>query len=203
MLDNQHDRFSHPPPAADAPERRSGKRHSIVLLIGKVCRGDDESVCLVRDISKYGLMARFTKAPIVGETLRIEVRGLPLVPGTVRWVDGLKAGFEFDTPQDVDRVFRPQQDDGKIARAPRFAITGLARLRCEAGPFTATLIDISAGGAKLSSDTPVTPGLTGQIMLPDTGTSVYGTICWTRDERFGFKFVAPLPLATLSQILGC
>ena len=53
------------------------------------------------------------------------------------------------------------------------------------------------------SDTPVTPGLTGQIMLPDTGTSIYGTICWTRDERFGFKFVAPLPLTTLSQILGC
>jgi hypothetical protein len=40
-------------------------------------------------------------------------------------------------------------------------------------------------------------------MLPDTGTSVYGTICWTRKEQFGVKFVAPLTLTTLSQILRC
>lgn len=202
MLDDQDERFD-PNPTPDLRERRGGKRHSIVLLIGKVCRGDTESVCLVHDISKFGLMARFTKQPTVGETLRIEVRGLPLVAGTVRWVNGFKAGFEFDEPQDVDQVFHTKHSDGTTARPPRFPIVAPARLRFEAEPFTATLIDISAGGAKLMSDTPVTPGLTGQILLPDTGTSVYGTICWTQDERFGFKFVAPLPLATLSQILGC
>lgn len=203
MLDDQDERFDHTAPTAESVDRRGGKRHSIVLLVGKVCRGTHESVCLVHDISKFGLMARFTKPPTVGETLRIEVRGLPLVAGTVRWVEGLKAGFEFDEAQDVDQVFRQKHDDGRIARSPRFPIAALARLRFEAEPFTAALIDISAGGAKLMSDTPVTPGLTGQIMLPDTGTSIYGTICWTRDERFGFKFVAPLPLTTLSQILGC
>jgi hypothetical protein len=203
MLDDEDERIGHLAPPGHEVERRGGKRHSIVLLVGKVCRGNEESVCLVHDISKFGLMARFTKAPSVGDTLRIEVRGLPLVPGTIRWVNGLKAGFEFDEAQDVDRVFQPRHDDGRIARAPRFPLAALARLRFEAEPFTAALIDISAGGAKLMSDTPVRPGLTGQIMLPDTGTSVYGTICWTRDAQFGFKFVAPLPLTTLSQILGC
>ncbi len=199
--DHPHDR---PVPAAASapPERRGGKRHSIVLLIGKVCRGDEESVCLVHNISKFGLMARFTTPPVVGESLRIEVRGLPLVAGTVRWVNGFKAGFEFDAPQDVDRVFTIKLDDGRIARSPRFPIAALARLRFDGAPFTAALIDISAGGAKLMGDTPVTLGLSGQIMLPDMETPVYGAVCWIRDERFGFRFVAPLSLAVLSQVLG-
>jgi len=90
-------------------------------------------------------MARFTKPPTVGETLHIEVRGLPLAPGTIRWVHGLKAGFKFDSPQNIDAVFRQQQADGKIARARRFAISALARLRFEGEPFTAELAEISPG----------------------------------------------------------
>lgn len=202
MLDDQDDQ-DRPVPTAVVRERRGGQRHSIVLLIGKVCRGDHETVCLVHNISAFGLMARFTTAPVVGERLRIEVRGLPLVAGTVRWVKGVKAGFEFDEPQDVDRVFTLKQDDGRTARSPRFPIAALARLRFEGAPFTAALIDISAGGAKMMSDTPVTTGLTGQIMLPDMETPVYGTVCWTRDNSFGVRFVASLSLTTLSQVLGC
>lgn len=200
MLDDPAERFDHHQ-SVDQRDRRDGKRHSIVLLVGKICRSDHESVCLVHNISKLGLMARFTNPPTVGETLRIEVRGLPPAAGTIRWVNGLKAGFKFDDLQDVDAVFQPQQADGKIARAPRFAVEALARLRFEAEPFTAELVDISAGGAKLKSDVPVTAGLTGEIMLPDTSTSVYGTICWAREQRFGVKFVAPLSLTTLSDIL--
>lgn len=188
---------------AAAPDRRTGKRHSLVLLIGKVCRGTTESACLVHNISQFGLMARFTTPPTVGEALRIEVRGLPPIAGTVRWVRGTKAGFAFDVAQDIDHVFRLKQADGMIARSPRFPIAAVARLRFEAEPFSAELIDISPGGAKLTSETPVKTGLTGQILLPDTGTSIYGAVCWTRDDRFGFRFVAPLPLATLAQILGC
>jgi hypothetical protein len=200
MLEDQEDPAA---PTITGHERRAGQRHAIVLLIGRVCRDTRESACLVHDISKSGLMARFTTRPVVGEKLRIEVRGLPLVPGTIRWVNGMKAGFEFDAPQDVDAVFQLKRDDGMIARAPRFPITAQARLRFDETPFTATLIDISAGGAKLSSETPVEPGQAGQIMLPETGTAIFGTVCWTRDDRFGFRFVAPLSLATLSQILGC
>ncbi|MEG3163711.1 PilZ domain-containing protein [Sphingomonas sp. PB2P19] len=185
------------------PERRSGKRHAIVLLIGRVCRNSRESVCLVHDISKFGLMARFTVPPVVGEHLRTEVRGLPLAGGTIRWVKGLKAGFQFDEPQDVDSVFTVKRADGTIARPPRFPISAPVRLRFGDVPFSATLIDISAGGAKLSSDTPVEPGQAGQVMLPDTDTSIYGAVCWTRDDRFGFRFAAPLSLATLSRILDC
>lgn len=189
--------------AAADEERRSGKRHQLVLLVGKRCDGDTQSACLVRDISRFGLMARFTVPPVMGEPICIEVRGLPPIHGIVRWVKDGRAGVEFDEPQDVDQVFKLKRDDGMIARPPRFPVTAAAVLRLDDSRFAAEVVDISPGGAKLVADMPVTTGQTGQILLRDTGTALFGTVCWTRDDHFGFRFVAPMPLATLSQILGC
>lgn len=205
MVTPQHG--SQPPraaPAAPAPvDRRTGGRQSTVLLVGKACRDGHVSVCLVHDISRYGMMARFTAQPRIGETLCIEVRGLPPIEGVVRWVRGVKAGFEFAAPRPVDQVFRLKDDEGIVARSPRFAISATARLRVAGRAFDADLLDISPGGVKLASDIPVVPGETGQILFPDTDTALFGTICWSREDRFGFRFVRPLPLQTLSMILGC
>jgi hypothetical protein len=189
--------------AATAPDRRGGKkRHQSVLLVGRVCRGNVESACLVHDISGRGLMARFTVAPTEGETLVIEVRGLPAASGTVRWVKGRKAGFQFDSPQPVERVFQLKCDDGKIARPPRFPLYTRATMRLEGDRFQSEALDISAGGIKLASEHPVQPGQTGQVMLNETGTSLYGKVCWAQDGQFGFRFMSPLPLETLAQILA-
>jgi hypothetical protein len=187
----------------NANARRAGKRYSTVLLIGKVRQDAVDSACLVHDISQFGLMARFTSAPEVGETLCIDVRGLPDLRGTVRWVKGYKAGLEFDAPHDIDRIFCLKDDHGLVARTPRFAIHGTAMLWIGTASMTADLLDISPGGVKLQAETRVQRGQAGRIMLPDTTETIYGSVCWTREDRFGFRFVAPLPLATLSQILGC
>ncbi len=195
---------SSPVPVApsDDNDRRAGRRHAIVLLVGRVCRGTQDSVCLVHDISRSGLMARFTSPPRIGERLCIEVRGPPPIAGTIRWVRDAKAGFEFDEAQDVDRIVGKAGEDGRVARTPRFPIRAAARLRFGEEPFSADLLDISPGGAKLASATVVEMGETGQILLPETGMAIYGTVCWTREGRFGFRFVTPLPLTTLSRILA-
>lgn len=186
-----------------APERRAGgKRHQSVLLVGKVRRGDVESACLVHDISRHGLMARFTVPPAQGETLVVEVRGLPPAVGTVRWVKGRKAGFQFDAPQPVEQVFQVKRGDGLIARPPRFPLYARATVRLEGDRFNAEALDLSAGGIKLSSDRAVQAGQTGQVTLNDTGTAMFGKVCWTRDGQFGFRFMSPLPLETLAQILA-
>ena len=186
-----------------APERRAGgKRHQSVLLVGKVRRGDVESACLVHDISRHGLMARFTVPPAQGETLVIEVRGLPPTTGTIRWVKGRKAGFQFAEQQVVEQVFQVKRGDGLVARPPRFPLYTRATMRLDGERFPAEALDISAGGIKLTSDHAVEPGQTGQVMLNDTGTALFGKICWMRDGQFGFRFMSPLPLETLAQILA-
>ncbi|KQU61827.1 hypothetical protein ASG67_01220 [Sphingomonas sp. Leaf339] len=184
-----------------AADRRAGKRHQSVLLIGKVRRGPTTTVCLVHDISRNGLMGRFPTPPSVEEELVIEVRGLPPIVATVRWVMGRKAGLQFAEPQAVEHVFRLTLDDGLVARPPRFPIDAPAIVRADGGRFEAQLFDISAGGAKLSTEAIVATGQTGQVTLVETGTAMFGRICWTRPGLFGFRFCSPLPLDVLSHIL--
>jgi len=196
-------RFSTIDPAAGGEQRRQGKRHRTVLLVGRVLRGEVESACLVHDISKNGLMARFTVAPTIGDRLRVEVRGLPEVAGTVRWVREFKAGVEFDQEQDLTRVFRLRADDGHVARTPRFTMAAVADLKLADKSRAVDLLDISPGGVKLGGAEGVEVGQTGRIILPDLQEPVFGTVCWVREDRLGFRFVTPLPLTSLSRVLGC
>lgn len=193
-----------PEPILDiaATDRRAGgKRHQSVLLVGRVRRAGVIGACVVHDISRQGLMARFPEPPMVGDEMVLEVRGLPPVLGTVRWVNGRKAGFQFAEPQAVEQVFQLKRDDGMVARPPRFDIAGRATLRLEGERFAAEARDISAGGIKLVADQSVGAGQTGQVTLADTGTALFGRICWAHDGQFGFRFCSPLPLDTLARIL--
>jgi hypothetical protein len=201
--------FQHPivawPTAAPPPgeQRRASERHATVLLIGRVRRDAGESACLVHDLSRHGLMARFTVTPRVGDRLRIAVRGLAEVAATVRWVDGFRGGVEFDRPHDIAGVFRPRDDRGHVARAPRFAMRAGASLRLGDARLTVDVLDISPGGVKLRSDVAVHGGQAGSLLLPQSDAAAFGTVCWTREDRFGFRFCTPLTLASLSRVLGC
>ena len=199
-------------PAAGAPlpdrDRRAGRRHAIVLLIGKVRHGDraHDSICLVHDISSFGLMARFTLRPVIGETLAIEVRGMPPIPSIVRWVGGFRAGVEFIVPHALDPVFVARDPVGHVVRSPRFARSVPVGLCIAGRRAEAMLVDIAPGGAKLEIDMDgldVSEGRPVQILLSATATIIFGTICWVRGNRFGVRFVAPLSITTLSTILDC
>jgi hypothetical protein len=189
-------------------DQRRDRRHATVLLIGRVRHraaqwGKGESACLVHDISGRGLMARFTAAPSVGDRLLIQVRGLPEVAATVRWVDGLRGGVEFDEAQDIGSVFCLRDPRGHVARAPRFAMHASASLRSGDARIAVDILDISPGGVKLRSDVTLHSGQAGSVLLPEIDAVAFGMICWTRDDRAGFRFCAPLPLMSLSRILGC
>ena len=183
------------------PDRRSGdRRYRPVLLIGRV-EGAGAPVCLVHDISAEGLMARFPDPPAVGDSLSVEVRGLPPIRATVRWIDGPKAGLRFDERQDVTRLFAIQREDGTVARAPRFPLAAPAQLRLGERRLAAELVDLSAGGAKLALTDPVQRGETGALHLSAIDAPLFGALCWSRDDRAGFRFAAPLTLPMLSGIL--
>jgi hypothetical protein len=197
-------RYTPPQPAEPGiAERREDRRHTSVLLIGKVRQPAGDSACLVNDISTHGLMARFTAAPTVDDRLLIELRGLPEVAATVRWVNGYKAGVEFAAPQAVERVFCLRDEQGLVARAPRFTIAASAMMRFGDERLAVEVLDISPGGVKLRSDGVLQPGRAGSILLAAVGSPIYGAICWTREDRCGFRFSSPLPLASLARVLGC
>lgn len=184
-------------------ERRGARRHTSVLLIGRVRYAGGESACLVHDISSHGMMARFTAMPMVGDRMLIAVRGLPEVAATVRWVNGFRGGVEFEVVQDVGGVFCLRDDRGHVARTPRFAMQASASLRIGDLRVAVDILDISPGGVKLRSDVAVHGGQAGSLLLPQSDAAAFGTVCWTREDRFGFRFCTPLTLASLSRVLGC
>ncbi len=184
-------------------DQRRASRHAMVLLIGRIRQEGSESACLVHDISSQGAMARFPLAPVVGDRLAIAVRGLPEAAATVRWVNGYKAGMEFDEVQDIRAVFARHDDQGHVARTPRFAMEASASLRIGDRRSAVDILDISPGGVKLRSDAPVHTGQAGSVLLPEINAAMFGSVCWTRDDRFGFRFCTPLPLTSLSRVLGC
>ncbi|GAA0658508.1 hypothetical protein FHT00_002109 [Sphingomonas insulae] len=194
---------THDPVPTHVDQRRGTRRHTSVLLIGRVRYAGGESACLVHDISSHGLMARFTAMPMVGDRMLIAVRGLPEVAATVRWVNGFRGGVEFEVAQDVGGVFCLRDDRGHVARTPRFAMQASASLRIGDLRLAVDILDISPGGVKLRSDALVPVGQAGSVLLPEINVAAFGSVCWTRDDRFGFRFCTPLPLASLSRVLGC
>lgn len=191
--------------APDSPARtvdtRTAKRASTVLLIGRVCHHDTESACLVLNISETGMMLRLTFAAQAGDRIEVETRGLAPCEATVRWVNGSKAGIEFDDRQNITAVLSPETLDGVIARSPRFDVALKIRISFPGHGFFGDVVNISPGGAKLAATEQVEIGQIGQIFLPGRELGIYGTVRWARDGQFGFQFSSALPLSSLHDCL--
>ena len=187
-------------PGIDA-DRREGARASTVLLIGKVNDGATDNACLVLNLSEYGLMARLSFVPKVGQMLEIELRGLPRCMAQVRWVNGMKAGMQFAERQNIESVFCLMNENGVVARAPRFDVSLDAVVRLSGRQFAARIVNISPGGVRLEADVPVERGQTGQILLPGHQICLFGSVRWVEGNAFGMHFSTPLPLGNLRDCL--
>ncbi|MES2754007.1 MAG: PilZ domain-containing protein [Pseudomonadota bacterium] len=189
--------------AAISGRARRSARHLTVLMVGKVRAGGHEFACVVNDVSRHGLKARFPTAPVVGEQLAISLRGLPELSATVRWSDGLRAGVEFDHPLDLAAILGVEVAD-RLPRAPRFVCDRSALLTLDGACRTIRLLDLSLGGAKLTAGAlPTDPtGRWAALSVPGLAAPRAGTICWQEGDRAGFRFAMPLALDALATVLA-
>lgn len=196
-----HDDRAGTPRTASATERRASTRASTVLLIGKIHDGRATTACLVLNLSDVGLMARLNFAAEVGQRVAVEMRGMPLAVATIRWVNGAKAGMEFDFRQNLNPVFCLLSDDGVVARPPRFDVSLEAILRIAGRGMKVHVINISPGGVRLAADAAVERGQTGQIVVTGRDVCMYGSVRWVENGEFGFHFSTPLSLRVLRDCL--
>lgn len=189
------------PASAIVADHRREQRQLTVLMVGKVRDAHGEYACVVNDISRGGLRARFPRAPRVGERLTFDLRDVPTLSATVRWVEGCQAGVAFDHPLDLDAVALRQQTS-LTPRAPRFRCDRPAKLIVAGRELPTDVVDLSLGGAKLG-----VPGgrmdATGQaatLVLPVLNEPRAGTVRWDDGDRLGFQFAAPLTINDLSRV---
>lgn len=187
--------------AASATERREGRRHTSVLLIGRADFNRREHACLVHNISEGGLMARFLAPPAVGDRISIQLRGLGPVDATVRWINGACAGLEFAATQSLERVLGAPVPGEHRARTPRFDLSRAAKLEVNGAAHEVQVVDVSVGGAKLVAAPRLRIGSHARLGIDDTQLLFAGTICWQNDDRVGFRFVTALSLQKLADVI--
>ena len=184
-----------------AADHRREQRQLTVLMVGKVSDARGEYACVVNDISCGGLRARFPRAPRVGERLTFELRDVPTLSATVRWVEGCQAGVEFDHPLDLNSVALGRQTT-LVPRAPRFCCNRPANLAIAGRDLLTDVVDLSLGGAKLgvTDGRADATGCAATLVLPVLNEPRAGTVRWDDGERLGFQFAAPLTINELSTV---
>jgi hypothetical protein len=200
------------PPIAAAPiagssampvERRRDARAATVFTIGKISFDGRSLPCMVRDLSEGGMRIQLPAPPPPGARVLIEMRGLDPRLARIRWAVGHEAGLSFDLrccPADIfaARACR----SGRIARQPRFPMHRNVPLLIDDMSIAATIENISVGGARLTLPEPLEDGRQAVLglMLGDRH-GVAGTICWSRDDSCGFRFVQPISSVALAVML--
>lgn len=186
-------------PGVQQEERRTGQRHISILRVGKVVTPRGEDLCLIRNISAGGLMARVYTRLDVGQHVLFELRADRRLAGVVRWVRDDNVGVQFDDPIDVAAVLsdRDLTESEHRPRAPRLSRPCKAKLRVGARYHRVTVRDISQGGAKIEA--PVALAVDTDIILTLDGfRAVAGSIRWSRDGQSGIAFNQVIPYPELT-----
>jgi hypothetical protein len=89
---------AHSSPVAAGPEARKGKR-SRVLFKAIIRSLGQQGEARIRDLSKLGALLEMDRPPAAGSDV-IFLRGTISAAARIAWVDGARAGLEFDCPVD-------------------------------------------------------------------------------------------------------
>ncbi|OAN57281.1 PilZ domain-containing protein [Sphingomonas sp. TDK1] len=188
------------------PER--APRTVTTLMVGKlICAGAGEQLCRVRNISATGMMLESPFPLREADTIVVELRGGPVLEGTIMWVSGGRAGVQFTAPIDVEEVLAAAKGSSPAARlrravprAPRFAIGCTARLVCNGVSHVAVVENISQSGARIHLAS--RPELDRVVTLVIPGLTPHScTIRWNDGESAGLAFIEMIPYAELAAWL--
>jgi hypothetical protein len=179
-------------------DRRGDTRQISVLAIGKLIWGNRELFCIVSDVSAGGLRIEMPEAPPCGSYVVVEMLGLNPCAARVAWRDDRQAGLSFATPQCLELMCRRGLDQiGQTTRGPRFATDRGGELRIDGRRLAVSLVNISAGGARVRCTGEVRSNRPAQLVLTGIAGQLSGYVRWVASDDFGFSFTPALDLHTL------
>ena len=182
--------------AAPQPaQRRAAERHLSLLRVGALIVDDRRELCLIRNVSAGGMMIRAYSGIAEGIEVAVELKHGDPVRGIVKWIDGENVGIEFEEPIDVISLISASED-GPRPRMPRIEVHCTAWVREDGTMHRAQALNISQGGAKVTSRTPLTVGSDVVVTLPGL-SPIPGIVRWEHENAYGLTFNRALSLPSL------
>jgi len=181
--------------APEPAQRRTSERHLSLLRVGALIVGERRELCLIRNVSAGGMMIRAYSAIPEKTPVAIELKHGDPVRGSVKWINGDTIGIAFDQPIDVISLISASED-GPRPRMPRIEVQCTAWIREDGTMHRAQALNISQGGAKVTSRTALTVGSDVVVTLPGL-SPIAGVVRWEQDGAYGLTFNRGLTLSSL------
>jgi hypothetical protein len=131
----------------------------------------------------------------VGTPLSIELKQGDPVSGVVKWVEGDLTGVTFDEAIDVLLLLAPP-GNGPRPRLPRIEVDCTAWVREDGDVIRTRVVNVSQGGIRVESRSPLTVGADVVVTLPGL-TPAAGVVRWNHAAAYGIGFNRALVLADL------
>lgn len=187
---------------APPPDRRNSARHLKILRVGTLVIGDKRELCLIRNISAGGVMAHVYSVMRAGQQVGVTLKSAQVLKGVIAWVKDGNVGIAFDEPIDVEEMLSNASlvENGWQPRMPRVEADWLATIRVGARTVAATIRDISQGGIRFESDSPIERGQQVNVTI-EGRRSLPGVMRWYADGQGGISFNELLPFSELMDWL--
>ena len=181
-------------------ERRRQQRQVALLRVALLHAGGSKELCVVRNISSSGLSARVYRKLAGGEHVQIEFRSGELLSGAVVWERDWEVGIVFPALIDVEAVLASRwvTESGRGRSLPRIEVGCRGRLKMGPQTYNVELQDISQGGAKVKTQTPLVDKGDAVLTLPDL-PPVAGVVRWVGGTNVGISFNECIPFEQLAR----
>ena len=121
-------RKTKPSEPMDDIDTRQANRNAMFLMADiRTTGGDDAVRAKVRNLSDGGMMAEGKLGLARGDEVRVELRNIDPVSGTVAWVQGERVGISFASTIDADAVRAAPAAANDSNFEPRRPLSTLAR----------------------------------------------------------------------------
>jgi hypothetical protein len=181
-------------------ERRSEARFTLILRVGILEQQGKSSLCLVKNISSWGIRLKFYVRPTTEAEASIRLADEPPVEGRIVWIEGDDAGMRFDGELDTATLLRVQQKlrPNRRRSTPRVSVHASATLRTGGRTCRATVCDISSLGARIRTHSALTKGDRAVICFADL-PSLNAFVRWSDGEESGLVFETPIPMQIIAH----
>lgn len=186
--------------ADQADERRNAERSITVFRPALIRIGEFRSLCLVRNVSSRGFMAKVYSPILAGTPIEVEFGAGISAAGTVAWAKERQIGVKFDGRIDVAAILTETGKRGPgntVNRPLRLEIDAQGEMEHGGRVLAFEIQDISQRGLKAKIS--VTLRVSDEVMIRVAGLDQRRAVVrWTRAGEVGLNFTRPLGMDELA-----